>query len=372
MANEKLILLGVGDTAPSHEPVEAFVTLARPTLATGDICIAQCERLYTERGAPQVHVNLTDQKRNRLKPHMASAFVDFNVVSMASNHVMDWGDEGLMDTLELLQKKGIHTIGAGRNLKEARQPAIIEKNGVRVAILAYCSVLRYGFAAEKNKPGSAPLRADTYFKVEHYYPGFAPKVCTIANPEDLAGMVEDIANAKKSAHVVVVIMHWGLSHVPRVIPDFQPVAARTAFAAGADLIIGHHPHMPKAIQVIDGKVCFHSVGNFMTTKDWKEIDESNPNPYAKRYGLKVDPDFINLSHGHPDARRGLIAKAVLSKKGVEKVTFLPILIDKQLRPEVLRNGDERFDDAVKYMDWASEGYNHNFVVEGDEVVVTGA
>ena len=110
----------------------------------------------------------------------------------------------------------------------------------------------------------------------------------------------------------------------------------------------------------------------MTTKDWKEIDASNPNTYAKRYGLTVDPDFINLSHGHPDARRGLIAKAVLSRKGVEKVTFLPILIDKQLRPEVLRNGDERFDDAVKYMDWASEGYNHKFVVEGDEVVVTGA
>jgi hypothetical protein len=60
---------------------------------------------------------------------------------------------------------------------------------------------------------------------------------------------------------------------------------------------------------------------------------------------------------------------VLSRKGVTKASFLPVLIDKQLRPEILRHGDPRFDDAVNYMDWASDHLNHKFTVEGDEVVV---
>ena len=83
----------------------------------------------------------------------------------------------------------------------------------------------------------------------------------------------------------------------------------------------------------------------------------------------MDPDYPHLSYG-ADAKRSLIAKAVLSREGVKRVSFLPVLIDRQLRPEVLRNGDPRFDDAVRFMEWASEDHAHRFSVEGDEVVVT--
>jgi poly-gamma-glutamate synthesis protein (capsule biosynthesis protein) len=84
----------------------------------------------------------------------------------------------------------------------------------------------------------------------------------------------------------------------------------------------------------------------------------------KHYGVIVDDD-------HPaDTRRSLIAKAVFTKNGIERVSFLPVLIDKQLRPEVLRRGDPRFDDMVNYMDWTSGDFEHKFVVEGDEVVVS--
>jgi poly-gamma-glutamate synthesis protein (capsule biosynthesis protein) len=90
--------------------------------------------------------------------------------------------------------------------------------------------------------------------------------------------------------------------------------------------------------------------------------------FEKRYGTTLDPDYPNLPYG-TDAKRSLIAKAVLSKKGVERASFLPVLIDTKLRPEVLKRGDPRFDDAVKYMAWASEGYDAVFRVEGDEVVI---
>jgi poly-gamma-glutamate synthesis protein (capsule biosynthesis protein) len=93
--------------------------------------------------------------------------------------------------------------------------------------------------------------------------------------------------------------------------------------------------------------------------------------FMKRYGVTMDPDYPHLSYG-ADAKRSLIAKAVLSRAGVKRVSFLPVLIDKQLRPEVLRHGDPRFDDAVRFMEWVSEGYDHQFSVEGDEVLVTGS
>ena len=70
-----------------------------------------------------------------------------------------------------------------------------------------------------------------------------------------------------------------------------------------------------------------------------------------------------------DARRTLLAKAVFTKDGVKSVSFLPMMIDEQYRPEVLRAGDPRFDDMVRYMDWASEGFDHTLhACDGDEVV----
>ena len=93
--------------------------------------------------------------------------------------------------------------------------------------------------------------------------------------------------------------------------------------------------------------------------------------YAKRYGVTIDPEYPNLSYGM-DGKRTLIAKAEISRNGIEKVSFLPGMIDKQLRPEMLRHEDPRFQEAVAFMEWVSEGYEHRFIAEGDEVVVTAA
>src|ERR1700752_2246387 len=116
MAQESIVLLGCGDVGPAQEPMEPYSALARPVLATGDIRFSQCERLYSERGTYQVPAG--GGIKHRLKPHLASVFsdCDFNVVSLAGNHAMDYGEEALLDTIALLQKNGIQTVGAGRNL----------------------------------------------------------------------------------------------------------------------------------------------------------------------------------------------------------------------------------------------------------------
>ena len=362
----KLTLLGCGDVGPIHEPMDAYAALAKPVLAAADLRFAQVERVYSERGALQVH---SGGAHSRVKPAYSSIFTDcgFDVVSLASNHAMDWGEDALLDTAELLRARGLQVIGAGRDLAEARRPAIIEKNGVRVAFLAYCSILNAGYAAGPRQPGVAPLRAHTYYEAFDYQPGVPPRVVTVPYEEDLAAMVEDIAAARGNADALVLSLHWGVHFIPRVIADYQPAVARAAFAAGADLILGHHAHAPKAVAVYGGKVCFHSLSNFIMSSTAKTPAKAAE--FARQYGVEIDPDYPHLAYGAA-AKRSLIAKAVLTRSGVERVAFLPVLIDKRLRPEVLRQDDQRFTEAVRFMEWVSEDHPHRFAVEGDEVVVS--
>jgi poly-gamma-glutamate capsule biosynthesis protein CapA/YwtB (metallophosphatase superfamily) len=360
-----ITLLGCGDVGPIHEPVEAFCTLAKPALAAADLRFAQVERVHSERGALQVH---SGGSHSRVKPHMASIFSEcgFDVVSVASNHAMDWGPEALLDTIDCLRTRGISTVGAGRNLAEARAPAIIERGGIRVAFLAYCSVLREGYAAKRDAPGVAPLRVHTYYESAEYQAGMPPRVVTYPYEEDLEALVQDVHAARERADVVVLSLHWGLHFIPRSIADYQPRVARTAFEAGADLILGHHAHVPKAVGVHAGKVCFYSLSNFVMTAPPAKPERHEA--FTQRYGVALDPDYPNLPYG-VDAKRSLIAKAVIGQSGVERTSFLPVLIDRQLRPEVLKAGDPRFDDAVHYMTWASEGYGATLRAHGDEVVI---
>jgi poly-gamma-glutamate capsule biosynthesis protein CapA/YwtB (metallophosphatase superfamily) len=359
-------LMACGDVGPIHEPVTAYGALAKPVLAGADIRFAQVERVYSERGAYQLHSN---GAHSRVHPHLAEVFTDcgFDVVSLASNHAMDWGPEALLDTLDLLRGKGLQVVGAGRNLREARAPVVIERHGVRTAFLAYCSILQNGYAAGPDHPGVAPLRVHTYYEPFDYQPGVPPRVVTVPHAEDLAALCEDIRAARALAHNVVVSLHWGVHYIPRLIADYQVAVAEAAFAAGADLILGHHAHTPKAIGVHTGKVCFYSLSNFIMSSTAKSPQKAAQ--FERRYGVTLDPAYPHLSYG-ADAKRSLIAKAVLGQGGVERVSFLPVLIDTALRPEPLRGDDPRFDDALRFMEWVSEDFNHAFRAEGDEVVVT--
>lgn len=363
--SEDVVLLGCGDVGPIHEPMSQYSELVRETLAGGDIRFAQIERVSSERGTLQPHGGA----HGRLPPHMASVITDcgFNVVSVAGNHAIDWGAEPLLDTIELLRGKGVQTIGGGRNLAEARQPAVIEAKGLRVAMLAYCSVLHEGYAAGPDTPGVAPMRATARFEPVDYQPGVPPRVITTPNEQDLANLVADVRAAKQIADAVVLSLHWGVHFVPRIIADYQRTVAQAAFNAGADLILGHHAHVPKAIEIFSGRACFYSLSNFIMTSSPKVTGGADE--FRRNYGIPLDPAYPNMPYG-ADGKRSLVAKAVISKAGI-RTSFLPALIDTRLRPEILHAGDPRFDDMVHFMEWTSEGFVHRFLVEGDEVVISG-
>jgi hypothetical protein len=370
-ANQTVTLMSGGDIGPVYEPTEEFAELIAPTLRQADIRLGQCERTYSERGwAPQFSTGPTGH-HSRLHPRLAGVWdaAGIDIVSVASNHAMDWGPEALIDTVDLFRSKGKKVIGGGKDDAEARAPAIIDKNGVKIAFLAYCSVLRDGQASGKGKAGIAPLRAHTHYLPEEFQPGTPPRVVTIPYEEDVKAMQEDIRKAKQQADVVVLSIHWGLRLVPKTICTYQPPIAHAAIDAGADLIIGHHAHSIKAIEVYKGKVCFYSVGNMMTTGAPKTVSSTYD---WNLIWLPIDKEcmapqgrYFFPSH----CRMTMIPKAVIGKKGVERVSFIPAFINPRAQPYALNPDDPKFKEVLDFTEWVSDQHPHKFRVEGNEVVV---
>ena len=371
-AAHEVSFLGAGDCGPVHGPkdgfpIERYTELVRPTLAAVDLRFGNCERQYSARGTPSERAPHGCQP-----PEMAKIFTDcgFDAVTIANNHMYDFGPDALLDTRALLLEKGIQVTGAGKNLDEARQPAIVERHGITVGFLGYCSVIPEGGEAGADKVGIAPLRVRASY--EPRGPHAPVRVRTEPEAEDAQMILDDIVALRRRADIVIPVFHWGVIWVPRVIADYQVAMARACIDAGADMVLGHHAHVPKAIEVYKGKAIFYSLSNFCITKpfpsrSWTEAPWAHG---ALRNHTDQDPDYPLLPYGR-DARRSLLAKAIFTRSGVKRVSFLPVMIDTQYRPDVLHKGDPRFDDMVRYMEWVSEGFDHAFTVEGDEVVVTG-
>lgn len=363
MAKDTVVLMGVGEMGATEGPLETYPDLVRPIFATADIRFAQCERLYSERG----RLVLPGAEDKRAHPRKAAILKDcgYDVVSAANNHSGDWGEEVIVDTVEVIRKLGIQTIGAGKNLREARKPAILERNGVKIAFLGYLSVCREGYEATHDRGGAVPLRAHTYYEPLDHNPGMPPKVRSFPYPDDLALMVSDITEAKRMADVVVMSVHWGLHWYEKIMAEYQVTIGHAAIDAGVDLILGHHAHLPKAIEVYRGKVIFHSLGNFITRHP---RTPENAAAREKHLGIKFNPEYPLQMFG-PGSHRTIIARAEISKEGVKKVSFYPAMINQKCQPEPLRRGDPRFDDVVNNWMWVSEGYGAKFKVESDQVII---
>jgi poly-gamma-glutamate capsule biosynthesis protein CapA/YwtB (metallophosphatase superfamily) len=209
----------------------------KDALQQPDITAANLETPITVRGEEQ-----KKEYTYRSHPDALKAFKEagFDVVGLANNHIMDYGTDGLLDTLKHLDKQGILRTGAGKNAKEAYTPAVVEKNGVKVAFLSFShKVPDASWKAGVNKPGTTEL--------------YDPKKA-----------METITDVKKDADLVVVMAHWGVEREDKP-QETHRTMARAFIDAGADLIIGSHPHVLQGLENYKGKWIAYSLGNFLFT-----------------------------------------------------------------------------------------------------------
>ena len=259
--NPRLVL--VGDVAVEFDDPEAMLEKIAPYFRQSAIAFCNCEWPLTDRGEPwpgkagRVVRSAPDKVR-------LYSFGGFDVVSLANNHIMNYGPEGLAQTLEILDEAGIAHCGAGMNLADAHRPAVLERDGFRVAFLAYTSVFTAGFEAGEATPGMAVIRAETSYRVPkrlHEVPGMPMAVQTAPDPGDTERMVEDIRAALELADAVVVSFHWGISMGYQHLADYQRGLGHAAIDAGADLVVGHHPHTIQPVEIRNGKVIAYCPGH---------------------------------------------------------------------------------------------------------------
>jgi poly-gamma-glutamate synthesis protein (capsule biosynthesis protein) len=279
-AGDVMLIHPLGDSA-------AFAWLQEADLACANLEVPLSHRGYPA-DKPIVH---------RADPALAGelATLGLDVVSFANNHSLDCGPEGLLDTLAALSEAGVAVVGAGERLTAAMQSRTLRAGPARVAFLGLSSTLPVGSAATDDRPGIAPLRvrvglvADAPISEEQ--PGTAPYVATEVLADDLERAREAIRTARRDADAVVAMVHWGVppgwaAPFQGLLAEYQRPLGHALVDAGADLVLGHHPHTLHGVEEYAGGLICYSLGNFIfhSLAPGSSMQLSRPSPpYDLRY-----------------------------------------------------------------------------------------
>jgi len=240
-----IMLAGSGENIYRKNGYDYPFDATRNTLKQGDLVIGNLETPITSSG-----VEFKEKKfRFKADPKAALALrnAGFTHLSLANNHILDYGEDGLRQTLAALDTNSIIYSGAGMDLAAARKAEIVAINGVKVAFLSYSLTHPKEFFAGAETAGTAP--------------GY------------LQFFTADIKQAKKNADCVIVSFHWGEEGLEKPKP-YQITTAHKAVDAGADIVIGHHPHVLQGVERYKDGVIFYSLGNFAFGSISKSSDVS--------------------------------------------------------------------------------------------------
>ncbi|HEU4909240.1 MAG TPA: CapA family protein [Propionibacteriaceae bacterium] len=257
-------------------------------LAAAEITVGNFESTLSTAGSPTQGGD-SFAASPRVIPGLRAA--GFDLLSLANNHVGDYGDRALRQTLDRFDSTKIETVGAGRDLAAARRPAVIRRNGVRVGFIAVDSIGETP-SATGNRAGTNRLN-------------MPPRTGPL-DRSALRRITSDIRSLTKRVDVVIVLTHWGTQYTHR--PESSQRVASRAFAdAGADLVIGGHPHWVQGWEMAGPGVVVHSLGNFV-----------------------FDMDFQTKT------REGVFVEIVLWGDKVKAVEPVPYVIDDSFTPRPVR------------------------------------
>ena len=262
----KINIIITGDFCPHKRVEQAFLKKEFGNVFNGFKKIAEeCALSITNLECPLTLSNTPIAKTGpNLKAHPdcinGIKFGGFNVVTLANNHIMDYGEQGLIDTINACNKKNIHFVGAGQNIQNAEEPLYLNIKDKKIAIVNFCE--NEWSIADKNKAGANPLNP-----IKNYY---------------------QIKEAKTESDFVLVIVHGG--HEQYEYPSPRMVDTYRFFTdCGADAVIGHHTHCLSGYEIYNNVPIFYSLGNFIF--DW----ENSANSWREGYFVKlsINNNFVD-------------------------------------------------------------------------------
>ena len=262
----KLILTGDVNLMNVTDPDVPFRKV-RNAFGAADLIFSNLECCLTERlneGSTHVEGFFSDPKVTETA--LKSAGIE--VVGLANN--VNYGEQAINESIGYLDRAGFLHTGAGANDAAARAPAIIERNGKKIAFLQRSSVYwATNHEATKHSAGIAVIRGHTAYQVPMYKmkkeipplnrPGIPPYIVTWADKAYLEKFESDLVKAREAADIVVCSFHWGLH---KDVLDYMKEIAHRAIDMGADVVIGHGPHYSLGVEVYKGKPIYYGLGSF--------------------------------------------------------------------------------------------------------------
>lgn len=342
-----LVMLFAGDLILDAEDPDHWLSGIAPAIRAADVAIGHLEVPHTRRGTEQAgDVPATPAAPENLD---AVGRAGFAAVTLAGNHIADWGDEGIADTIERLDRLGMAHCGAGSTLADACKPAYLERRGRRIAVLSYNCV-----GPEWAWAGTARAGCNFLPLVTADGGPVAPAASLIGiAPEAIDRLHDDIGAARSTADIVVVALHKGIVHTPAVLAPYERPLTAAAVEAGADIVVGHHAHILRGIEMVAGRPVFHGLGNGCVVT--KALSPSQDHParseWALRrralFGFEPDPRYT-LAPFHPEAVNALLGIVVIRESGSLECGVVPVHVEAPGRPVCVT--DERADAVIAYLE----------------------
>lgn len=311
-------LLAVGDIMMARQ-VETLMTRygqeyplseVKDRLKQPDITFGNLECAVSDKGNPLPGKGIWLRAKPEVMPELKDS--GFDVLSVANNHSLDYDAEAFLDTLGWLQRYGIAQVGGGTDINQARAPYIMTVKGIRVGFLAYSEMTDVIWSYQYPRK----------LKATETEPGVAPF--------EYESVLADVQALSSQVDILVLSLHWGTeySHSPS---DIQRDQAHGLIDAGADIIIGHHPHVVQGVEVYKQGLVAYSLGNF--------VFDQNRSRHTQE-GLALEVKFKN--------------------SGISNVRLLPVII-----PE----SQPRFDQSPRAKAFAEEVRQYSLAL-GTKAYVT--
>jgi poly-gamma-glutamate capsule biosynthesis protein CapA/YwtB (metallophosphatase superfamily) len=230
------------------DPNKPFAYFA-DTIRGADLALADLECTISD-----AHTRVTSSGMTFASPQSAASGLKssgIDAVSVANNHSFNVGSAGFTDTLDAMKTLGIPIFGGGRNDQEAHAPLLLTTHGVKIALLGYSSIAG-STPAGTNSPGMAHLTMAPWGAF---------------NEAEAARMEQDIKATQEQADLVMIYYHWGTEYTHNANADQRQIAHR-AIDAGADLILGTHPHWVQGVEWYKDRLITYSLGNFIFDQEW--------------------------------------------------------------------------------------------------------
>lgn len=245
-------------------------------LKEADFTFGNLECAVSDRGSPLPGKGIWLRARPEVMGELNNC--GFDILSVANNHSLDYDTEAFLDTLNYINRSGILSVGGGVDIMEARQPRIVESNGLTMGFLAYTEMADMIWSYQYPRK----------LKATDTIPGLAPF--------EYESILQDVRNLNRYVDFVVLSLHWGTeyAHSPS---SLQVEQAHGLVDAGADIIIGHHPHVIQGVEVYNQGLIAYSLGNFIFDQNWSD-----------------------------ETREGLVLELCLKDSGLEGAKLLPVII----------------------------------------------